>query len=268
MENLGWIKLHRKLYESSLWKNEKFTRGQAWADLLLMANFANSDYRIRGIKVYVQRGQIARSVDYFSNRWKWSKGKIKRFFNELETDHQIEIQKTNIISILTIINYEQYQGNEPTNELPNSTPNEPANSTPNRPANGPYNKNDKKEKNVKNDKNNNKTKFSDEILEVTQFLYDCIMRFVNPSAYKNRPPNLDKWASSIDKLHRLDKAPIKDIKRVILFATQDNFWSQNILSGDKLRKHYVNLELKSRNKTKASMQNTFDMIDEICGEKQ
>ena len=36
-EKAGWIKLWRKFADDPLWVSEPFTKGQAWVDLLLMA---------------------------------------------------------------------------------------------------------------------------------------------------------------------------------------------------------------------------------------
>lgn len=43
------------------------------------------------------------------------------------------------------------------------------------------------------------------------------------------------WAKNIEKLIRLDKQEPSTVEEVILFATHDNFWGANILSGKKLR---------------------------------
>ena len=59
-----------------------------------------------------------------------------------------------------------------------------------------------------------------------------------------KKPNLQKWAKSMDSLLRLDKRPPEEVKAVILFAQGNPFWQANILSVDKLRKHYDRLNLK------------------------
>ncbi|KKM27895.1 hypothetical protein LCGC14_1570130 [marine sediment metagenome] len=46
----GYIKLWRKLQNSSLWLDEKFTRGQAWVDLICLANHKNGYIRKRGVR--------------------------------------------------------------------------------------------------------------------------------------------------------------------------------------------------------------------------
>ena len=105
----GYIKLFRALAASEMWTKEPFTRGQAWVDLLLLANFAPGHIRVRGNRVDIGRGQVGWSVERLAERWMWSKGKLLRFLKELETDQQIERQKSFVSSVLTITNYEKYQ---------------------------------------------------------------------------------------------------------------------------------------------------------------
>jgi len=108
----GWIKVFRKIQDNDLWTCEPFTRGQAWIDLLLLANHKYSFFYKRNIKIEVQRGQLARSEVELSDRWKWSRTKVRRFLNDLEKEQQIKQQKTNVTQIVTIINYDEYQKKE------------------------------------------------------------------------------------------------------------------------------------------------------------
>jgi hypothetical protein len=80
----GWIKLHRSLCDNELWQDEKFNRGQAWIDLLLMANHKPGTIRKRGVMVRVPVGAIGKSQVTLAARWEWSRGKVIRFLNDLE----------------------------------------------------------------------------------------------------------------------------------------------------------------------------------------
>jgi hypothetical protein len=109
----GWIKLHRTLTENPLWKDEKFSRGQAWVDLLLNTNHAHGYFRTaNGRRVDVGRGQCGMSQLTMSKRWQWSRGKVKRFLSELEKDQNIIQQTVQQNSLLTICNYSKYQTSE------------------------------------------------------------------------------------------------------------------------------------------------------------
>jgi len=108
----GWIKLHRKLSDNPLWTCEPFTRGQAWVDLVLLANHEYGFFYKRGVKIEVQRGQVGVSEIGLSDRWKWSRSKVRKFLKDLEKEQQTIQQKTNITQIVTIVNYDLYQSKE------------------------------------------------------------------------------------------------------------------------------------------------------------
>lgn len=105
----GWIKIHRQLAENDLWTCEPFSRGQAWVDMILLANHKPNFFYKRGVKVSVDRGQLAWSELALSERWRWSRNKVRKFLKDLEKEHQIEQQKTNVTQVVTIKNYDKYQ---------------------------------------------------------------------------------------------------------------------------------------------------------------
>jgi hypothetical protein len=109
MRRGGYIKLFRSLADDALWTREAFTRGQAWADLLLLANYKPGHLRVRGNRIAIDRGQVGWSAERLALRWKWSRGKVNRFLNELESEQQIVQQKSFLSTVLTITNYETYQ---------------------------------------------------------------------------------------------------------------------------------------------------------------
>lgn len=142
----GWIKIHRKIMDNPLYLSEPFTRMQAWIDLLLLANHKEGFFYVRGNKVVVGRGQVGTSSRTLASRWQWSRGKVERFLKDLENDNQIEPQKNNVITLISICNYDDYQNTEPQTEPQTSR---------RRATDEPQtdrNKNDKKEKNEKNNK--------------------------------------------------------------------------------------------------------------------
>ena len=83
----------------------------------------------------------------------------------------------------------------------------------------------------------------------TIYLYDQIMKHINPPTYQNKKPNLDTWYIDIDRLHRIDGVSIDNIRKVIDYAVVDNFWKSNILSASKLRKHFDRLYIAMQSNT-------------------
>src|ERR1039457_7096594 len=78
-------------------------------------------FRVRGIQVQVLRGQTGFSAVELSDRWRWSRGKVNRFLVELRNEQQIEQQKSNITTLITIVNYEKYQTDSTANSTLNGT---------------------------------------------------------------------------------------------------------------------------------------------------
>ncbi len=123
MAHRGYIKLYRRLQNNPLWLSEPFTRGQAWIDLIMLANHTDGYIRKRGIRIEIKRGQIGHSELSLAERWKWSRGKVRRFLSELsqKTVQQIVQQKTKLTSVITIVNYDMYQSDSTTDGTTSST---------------------------------------------------------------------------------------------------------------------------------------------------
>jgi hypothetical protein len=115
----GWIILPRDIQETEEWFSEPFTRSQAWIDLVLLANHNTRYIRKRGILIAVDRGGVGYSEETLAARWKWSRGKVRRFFAELTRENRVErriseetVQKhSSVSSCIYIINYDKYQLN-------------------------------------------------------------------------------------------------------------------------------------------------------------
>ena len=61
---------------------------------------------------------------------------------------------------------------------------------------------------------------------------------------KAKKNNWQKWAVHINELLRLDRKTPERIKAVIQWSQQDDFWQNNILSTQKLRKQFDTLDIK------------------------
>jgi len=112
----GRLKLHRQIEENELYFLEPFTKMQARIDLLLTASFKDWHILVRWNIIEVKRWQNWYAEDTLAKRWKWSRDKVRRYLNYLETIQQIIQQKSKVKSIITIINYEKYQWNDTTDD--------------------------------------------------------------------------------------------------------------------------------------------------------
>ena len=153
----GYIKLYRQIQDCWIWfADEKFTKAQAWVDLLLSANHSEKKIHFDGELITIQRGQVVTSLRNLSERWHWSINTVKKFFKLLEGDGMLIRKSDNKKTLLTIVNYEVYQHNEREEKTDSDTPNDTQNDTQSdtqcdtQNAHGlTPNKNDKNDKNDK-----------------------------------------------------------------------------------------------------------------------
>lgn len=105
----GWIKLYRKIVDDELYFSERFDKTHAWIDLLVLAEKGSRSFVKRGIVVEVGPGDVAISLRDLAGRWQWSVNTVRSFLDLLELIHRIEIRKSNIINVITILNWSKYQ---------------------------------------------------------------------------------------------------------------------------------------------------------------
>ena len=110
--NGDWFKYYRSSTESEFYFVKPFTKWQAWVDLLTLAAFVPRTVFIRGIEFRLQPGDMIESQKALAKRWKWSDNTVKKFLNLLSTRGQISIKVRYRISVISIVNWQKYQGSE------------------------------------------------------------------------------------------------------------------------------------------------------------
>ena len=222
----GWIKLHRSLLDNDLWRSEPFSRGQAWVDLLLLANHKESFFYKRGNKVVVKRGQVGRSSVELSDRWKWSRNQINKFLKDLQKEQQIILHKSTVTQSITIVNYDTYlEKEQQTGQQKDNR------STAEVQQKDTY-KNDKKEKNEKNEKNDKER--SKDIVNVI----DVCTFFQSETGKRLILKSTDAKIKASDKYRLInarinDGASVQDCKDVIRIKNKE--WKDK----PNMKKHIV-----------------------------
>jgi hypothetical protein len=107
----GWISLDRAITKHWLWQNEKFTKGQAWIDLLLWAAHTPNKQLIKGTLIPVARGEQIRSQLTLAKTWNWDRKTVSRFLKLLEKDGMIVSRVDHLTSYVSICNYDSFQCN-------------------------------------------------------------------------------------------------------------------------------------------------------------
>ncbi len=113
MANIGWIKLHRQITECEvLWDSseEPFDRRSAWIDLLLMANHKDKRLFFRGKAITVKSGQRVTSLHKLAERWHWGINRVRKYLDLLQGEDMIIRESDNTKTLITIVNYQKYQG--------------------------------------------------------------------------------------------------------------------------------------------------------------
>lgn len=119
MINSGWVKLYRKLMDNPIWLEERFTKGQAWVDLIMLSNFESRMVVCDGEKIVIERGQVFTSIVKLSKRWKWDRKTVSKYLVFLEKEGMIKKESDNKKTVITIINYSNFQGEKVRNKFNN-----------------------------------------------------------------------------------------------------------------------------------------------------
>lgn len=139
IDDEGWIKLHRKSVHSQVFQSEGLWKLWSWC--LLRANHKDAWISIktgRGTaEVLVKRGEFLFGRKSAAKALKKNESTIYKRMMKLKSMGNLDIKSNTHYSIVTIINYELYQGSEKDEVTPKVTPKEHPSNT---------NKNDKNEK--------------------------------------------------------------------------------------------------------------------------
>lgn len=106
---MGWVIIDRQLFDHYLWEDKPFSKGQAWIDLIGLANYEDGKTPYRGQVVTCKRGEVNRSMSFLAKRWGWSRKKVKAFIELLESDKMVTTKVTTHRTTITLVNYEKFQ---------------------------------------------------------------------------------------------------------------------------------------------------------------
>lgn len=106
----GWIALYRAILNNELlWDDKPFARGQAWIDLLLIANHKTKKILFDGRLKEVERGAMITSVSKLAERWGWSRTKVSGFLKVLAEAEMLTYEVKQKYTSIHITNYNKIQ---------------------------------------------------------------------------------------------------------------------------------------------------------------
>lgn len=113
--NKGYVSIHREIVDHWVWEDRPFSYGQAWIDLILLANHKTEKFPYKGGIIEGQRGTVYRSLSFLADRWGWSRDKVRRFIRLLECDGMVRVNTTTHNTTVTLVNYGKFQDQVTTN---------------------------------------------------------------------------------------------------------------------------------------------------------
>ena len=106
----GYIKIPRDLFDGWDYMWERYSHREAFIDLIRMAAYSTTTITVSGKDYTLRRGQVAASKRFLATRWGWSVGTVYRFLDFLFRTGKCLNQGATPITVLTIVDYDSYQG--------------------------------------------------------------------------------------------------------------------------------------------------------------
>lgn len=149
----GWLKLHRELIDKPIWLNSTIEQRTILITLLCMANHKPKQWEWKGQVYTVKAGQFITSVQSIMDRCnskEITRQKVRTALVRFEKLEFLTIETTKQNSLITIVNWEKYQGFDTNDNQQNNQ--QVTNEQPTDNQHVTTNNNDK---NIKNDNNVN-----------------------------------------------------------------------------------------------------------------
>lgn len=293
----GWIKDYRKELESDIWMMPPLYH-RVWQYLKYMANHKPTKIPLENGDFFtIEAGQHLTSIRGIAKGVAWYEGRVYKEPNPRTISKILDwLEKVKMITIdrgrgnreytlVTVVNWALYQGSDDDGVTANAQASKQS---------VHINKNDKNDKknidiNILTDINNvessqktkkkekEKPKFAEDhnATILTKLLVKMMLQN-NPNA---RIPKTEKqkqdWIDSLEKIHRLDGYSYDEIKQVIIWCQNDDFWKANILSTKKLREKMPTLILQMRRRGNQSQgrpqsryERTVSILDRLYQEAE
>ena len=106
----GTVNISRDIWDDEAFKAEPFTEREAFVWLIMEASWKAREKRFGNVVVSLDRGQLACSIRFMAEAWKWHRASVDRFLIRLKKRDMIETDVETGISVITICKYNEYQG--------------------------------------------------------------------------------------------------------------------------------------------------------------
>ena len=105
----GFVRLSRSYFEHYLWQERReFSKAEAWLDCVQSATFRPYKTLVNGELIEIPRGGFVASERYLSDRWMWSRTKLRAFLDLLTSDGMISRKKTTHNTLVLLCNFDRF----------------------------------------------------------------------------------------------------------------------------------------------------------------
>jgi hypothetical protein len=105
----GYFVIHRQVFEHVDFADEPFTEREAWMWLISEAAWKPTRVRCGSGSVMLERGELAHSLRFMADKWKWSIKRVRGFLDRSEKRERITRKRAHDGAVITICNYNKYQ---------------------------------------------------------------------------------------------------------------------------------------------------------------
>lgn len=253
----GWIKLHRELMDKAIWKESTPEQKTILITLLMMANHKEKEWEWKGERFKAEPGQFVTSLPSIAE--KCGKGisiqNVRTALKRFEKYEFLTDESTNKNRLITIVNWELYQetDNKSTGKL-----------TGNQQATNRQLTANKNDKNVRNKRSPKQVYDESSPYYVLANYFLQQIRRNNPN---HKTPNMQKWSDDIRKMIELDKRTEKQVRYLMRWVQEHDFWAGNVLSPAKLREKFDQLVIQVKKENKVQPINTGKTPEQLEQER-
>jgi hypothetical protein len=135
----------RTLFEHPFFEAGPYSEREAWQWLIMRAAWSPFRRDVGQGSIVLQRGQLAVSTRFLADAWQWHRSRVQRFLQRLERENMVtlavrvptrtgsdadppsEPPSDPPLGVITICNYDKYQGSLSAADPPSDPPTEPKN---------------------------------------------------------------------------------------------------------------------------------------------
>lgn len=113
MSERGVVAMDRGIFTDTDFADEPLTEREAFMWLVAEAAWKPHDKRIGAHVIHLDRGQVAASIRFMAEAWKWSKSRVDRFLKRLQNRDTIGTHARDSLTVVTIRKYDDFQIGRP-----------------------------------------------------------------------------------------------------------------------------------------------------------